>query len=271
MSSEAALARVRRRLDHAASAIRELERLIGEWALDLITVVAPDGMSQTTRAYPVEPDAEQRWELMAGDVLNSLRAALDNTIYALSLAHQGTLDAKQAKAVRFPAGGTEEKWRREAKTALGLMSRPARRAVERLRPWDGGSPSGSLLARLIKLSNHDKHREMHVVTTGIPTIELNPWDPALGKQTWALNAIASGAEILTLEFASPRTDPHLLPSPAIEHRLVAPDFSQQVVTLLSQLTAAATQVVDALAGHMQRATPGAGPSAPAPGGGAAST
>lgn len=61
------------------------------WTVHIVTFLAPDGLSQSTRLYPADPDAPRAWALDLSDMIHSARAALDNAAYALAESHAGPL------------------------------------------------------------------------------------------------------------------------------------------------------------------------------------
>ena len=98
-------------------------------------VLAPDGLSQATRLYPVDPGAQQAWAFELSDMIHSARSALDNAVYALALHHSGTLTPEQEKAVAFPARTSAGAFRKAGVTAsLARLSPEARLDIEAAQP-----------------------------------------------------------------------------------------------------------------------------------------
>jgi hypothetical protein len=180
------------------------------WTVDIVTFLAPDGLSQVTKPYVVDPDAPLAWALDMSELLHSARAALDNTAYSLAEAQTGVLSSKQARKIYFPVTTAEADYR---KAAVGEMLKPlspaARAAIEAAQPWQQASPMEHPLAMLAALSNIDKHRRLSLAASSTTGVNV-PWlrdDPAVESCTAGMGPITSDLEMLKIKYYEPQTDP----------------------------------------------------------------
>ncbi len=123
---------------------------------------------------------------LAADALNTLRAALEHTIYIETVAHAGAeLDERAARLVEMPAAATHEdflEWvRRRVKNGPAALRVGAElhRRIYDLQPLHRYSdPSAHPLSRLVAYTNHAKHRTPAVTAVRIPVISREDRPPA---------------------------------------------------------------------------------------------
>lgn len=104
--------------------------------------------------------------LVIGDCLHGLRAALDNLVYELALAHVGIdpMPEGRARLLEFPIFGNRAMDDRECRNKIGCIDPRAQAIIKGLQPHNlGDAASTDPLWWLQRLSNIDKHRLPHVV------------------------------------------------------------------------------------------------------------
>lgn len=109
--------------------------------------------------------------LIAGDVCNNLRAALDHALWQLHVAfNERGLGEKDR--FNFPIVESAESFRADGMAHGGLQHLPHGkwRLVEESQPYNTGRDDLSLLARL---NNSDKHRIIPVIAVGVVVQELD--------------------------------------------------------------------------------------------------
>lgn len=116
--------------------------------------------------------------LLAADILNDLRAAIEHTIFIeAELAEGGVLDERAARLVEMPAAHSYDsfsewnrKQARKGPTALRDGAELNRR-IYGLQPLHRyADPAAHPLARLVAYSNHSKHRTPAVTAVQIPIV-----------------------------------------------------------------------------------------------------
>lgn len=242
--------RCQRARGHLDALLSEIEG----WTLDIVTFLAPDGMSQATRLYPVDPGAATGWALHLSDVIHSARAALDNTAYALAVAHSGVLTPDQAGSVAFSVRTSELAYRKKGpQKAVALLSPAAQAAVEAAQPWQTAAPRSHPLAALVALSNTDKHRQLNVVTSSatgahLPMLKEVPYVDTTGMH---LGPITDGFELYTVKFKEPQTEPlqHATDFAAV-HWVDEPDVEREglrtlAARMVDHVTALTADLLDA--------------------------
>jgi hypothetical protein len=113
------------------------------------------------KADPVPEDIA----LIAGDVIQNLRSAVDHLAYQLVLAAGNTPDI----ATSFPIFDTSDKYESGKNGKVKGMDPVAIKAIDAVEPYKGGK--GDILWRLHRLNNIDKHRL--IFTCGISPGEFN--------------------------------------------------------------------------------------------------
>lgn len=123
--------------------------------------------------------------LLAADALNTLRAALEHTIYIEAVAHAGAeLDEPAAKLVEMPAAATYDKFlewaKKRVKNGPAALHEGAElyRRIYDLQPLHRyADPVAHPLARLVAYTNHAKHRTPAVTAVRIPVVSREDLPP----------------------------------------------------------------------------------------------
>jgi len=133
----------------------------------------------------VEHPIPERWSVLLGDVLTNLRGALDHALWAAVQAHSG--QPAQPNRIQFPIDTSRRDFRQHAKELEELVHPDVWRLIEKVQPFrSGDGATGHPLERLRWLSNMDKHRFLHLVTTislplGTTVVEAEPPMPILSE------------------------------------------------------------------------------------------
>ena len=112
--------------------------------------------------------------LICGDVLQTLRAALDHLAYQLVLASGKSPDgSREFRAIAFPISRTSEEYEASKHRKVQLMSENAIKAIDAVKPYKGGNDT---IWRLSELNNIDKHRTLTAVGAAVVAIDaLRDW------------------------------------------------------------------------------------------------
>ncbi len=127
-----------------------------------------------------------QWGVVLGEFAHDTRSALDQLIWSLVLAHGGS----PGTHTQFPAANSEKKWRDDIKErdianralppTYGL-SDAALTLVYDFQPFNRkprGKADTAPFYKLLRLSNEDKHRTLHVAAayaTGVPvSLQITP-------------------------------------------------------------------------------------------------
>lgn len=102
--------------------------------------------------------------MMIGDVLHSLRSALDHTAWALVKAGSEP-NPKAERLVQFPIYDDPADFRRTLPSRLPGISDEQRAIIESVQPYSEGEYSAAF-ATLAQMSNDDKHRFIHTSVVG---------------------------------------------------------------------------------------------------------
>ena len=198
------------RLNRADNHIRQLKRMTTAFVRKLPPAygydIVPDpdlGVFEFDLIGRVErhPDPV-RWGVVIGDVVNNLRAALDNLVWRLSVHEQARHGISPPpdplpynspwRRVSFPIVTAPTAWDPARPRCLGFVRKDLWAWFERLQPFVTGKNTGQAvrepLAILDELWNIDKHRHLHIgqwfaglhaVTSGFDEIF-----PIPGKSGW---------------------------------------------------------------------------------------
>jgi hypothetical protein len=108
-------------------------------------------------------DIPDQWALMVGDAIHDMRGALDHLMYQLAIVALGrTPTERENKSIQFP-----EIRRLKDFNGRGFLTHVRRADVNALKPFQPYKrlKKGQLhpLPKLIRLSNIDKHRKLHLM------------------------------------------------------------------------------------------------------------
>lgn len=143
---------------------------------DTIVKPHPDSHGYSFYLPPMKPLATDRWSILLGDILFSLRSALDQLVFQLHvIRYGGTVPNHIEKASAFPIWLDKptgkkgvplptERWNR-----IGTLPQPQRALIAWYQPYRTGDghrlydQRRASLAMVDMLNNIDKHRRLHVV------------------------------------------------------------------------------------------------------------
>jgi len=226
---------------------------VNSWSVDTATYLAPDGLSQCSRYYPVDPQATDAWPLLVSECLHHLRSALDNIAFALAKQHTPNLTKAQRRDAAFPITNTGKKWT-EAASMIKAMSPAACTAIRTTQPLHDADPTQHPLSLLQRLQNQDKHRALHTVITGIPSAELILPNDIVESSEHHLRQVPPGEDFATLHFRRAQTEVYAHFTVGIEHRIDLGDTSYEVVALLTTLQESVQDAVAQLLPHLDQST-----------------
>ena len=106
-----------------------------------------------------------RWGVIFGDAIHNFRSALDHLVWQLVLLNGET----PTTANQFPICDTEADYRNKRKSQLRGVSGPHTAHIDQMQPCRTRIPPGqvSAFAALRDLSNHDKHRLIHLTAFAV--------------------------------------------------------------------------------------------------------
>jgi hypothetical protein len=172
LSADARITLLRVKIERAKHHLRDLERellpLRGKYHYGYL----PQLDSNSGKVY-------QKWSQIplytfdvlsiAGDVVHSLRSALDHLAYQLAIAGEGLTPSRQ---VEFPIAKDRDTYESEkARKVKGIRPEAIER-IDGLHPYKGGN---EVLWRIHQLDNVDKHR--FIFTVGVDALFTAPWYP----------------------------------------------------------------------------------------------
>jgi hypothetical protein len=125
------------------------------------------------------------FSVFIGDAVQNFRSCLDHLAFALMCAHTKPIPEQMARDSQFPIIGDMDRkgqsgqgasiFQSQGKCIIGI-SPAARAVIERLQPYQRGPDFRSdPLWRLSELSNIDKHRILHVVTSYLHEVIFDPF------------------------------------------------------------------------------------------------
>jgi hypothetical protein len=152
------------RLDRVAGKREEFARCwaayisVHPWDVDVRSV---DSSTLEILAVMRQP-APAELALIFSEWLASLRASLDNAIYALAAALTGQNPPPQAGGIQFPICSTPDDFARQA-SRLRMLPPHIIEAFEKAQPYQSPwGPESNLTWWLNELVRRDRHRELHV-------------------------------------------------------------------------------------------------------------
>jgi hypothetical protein len=166
----------------------------------------------------VEPNADQsvldvfwqfpahEWALVVSDAFHQFRAALDNLVYALHVAHSGSPHAGAAHKIAFPIYTIPEEFDERGVKNIAGVHPDARAFIRRAQPYNRRDrPEFHPLAVLAEFNNRDKHREPHLAMVVLDTLTMTNVDNWPIARTWVSNApiAEDGAFLARIEFVNP--------------------------------------------------------------------
>lgn len=166
-SSIAKLDRAKKHIDGLRTKIAEAGRPDPE-VISLRRQFEPEHGAVICRVERVLQTGED-WELIIGDALNNLRAALDHLMWQLAVRHNSGVAPKPhiATQIYFPIVFDKGNWARHKHRKLGHISIADSDRLEKAQPFnmpaaDKAAGKTAALGMLATLSNTDKHRTIHL-------------------------------------------------------------------------------------------------------------
>ena len=204
-TSRAKLARAE---EHRLSIVPEIEayatrgnRIHLDRTDNLGKVREPIRVEYKVRKVDLPPES---WALVAGDVIQNARAALDHAVWALVVKRKGENFAlANYRRIQFPIGDDPGWFPEQALLNLGLKEQVVA-AIRDVQPFNHIKPHVHALWFLRELSNVDKHRMLHLIVLIPEELRLRT-DPPIpnGKLTIETpGALYKDATALT--FTAPR-------------------------------------------------------------------
>ena len=130
----------------------------------------PDPERIEDRIIQMEPpdDLPHHWSLMVGEMLHEIRSSLDNLVWFLAEAKSGTApwpipSGNPWRSVQFPVYETPQRFADGIQRWRDLVHDDDWTILEQPQPYHGLDPYH--LVQITELSNADKHRAMHLLTT----------------------------------------------------------------------------------------------------------
>lgn len=171
MTSDAKLALIRVKVERAKRHMSELEVEVNAF------------FSQQPYKVEVRRDSERRLvyylssvtepspaiAVLAGEVIQNLRSALDHLAYQLAVL--GTGGKGDYRRIYFPITEDATKYKNERTDKVKGMRLDAIRAIDAIKPYKGGN---DVLWRLHKLNNIDKHRLLVTVGSIYKNLNIAP-------------------------------------------------------------------------------------------------
>jgi hypothetical protein len=103
--------------------------------------------------------------LILGEFLYELRAALDNTLYAVAIIDSGQSPPPRAAALEWPICANEQAWESHRRRRLDNLCSELQDALHAIQPFQAEFPSWNGLKILNDMARVDRHRAVHFVTS----------------------------------------------------------------------------------------------------------
>ena len=171
----------RLKTDRARKHLAELRgKLEAFFATDPYKIAATRDSVSRRPTYYVESvrDTPIAVSVVAGDVLHELKCALDHLAYQLYLVGSGR--SSGARHVYFPVSDDAARYKSESRRKTEGMKRQAIAALAELEPYEGGK--GSILWRLHRLNNIDKHRLLITAGSAYRAVDISHTFKALAPE-----------------------------------------------------------------------------------------
>jgi len=158
------------RIERARKHQGELAQSFHEWTtsggIQLIGERDPE-FARYSWGVSMTAEPNENLALLAGEIFNNLRSALDYVAFQIYLTGGGDATAKQAKAVAFPIVTEEEKWK---KVVIANVPNAWGEAIEKLtwcQPFVQIGPQSNVLPALRGVGATDKHHNLVLYAMGV--------------------------------------------------------------------------------------------------------
>jgi len=221
----------RRKLARAEAHIKNVEALIGGWKGDgYRTFDKAEGKGRFVMYAEQLKPLPDDLPLVIGDALHTLRDSLDHVVFALAKKHTPAMTPEDEEETQFPFSRKGE----AITTSNRYLQLLSPRAIDDVCLLSPDSTRQQLntdpLWLLNKVSNRDKHREIALAPSAVPT-------------THALRIYSSDASDYFRTFGSGRLQMGADPVPIIEYTR-GPNLEAEVVTGVNVLFDQGTEVAD---------------------------
>ncbi|MFJ4036255.1 hypothetical protein [Streptomyces griseoluteus] len=165
------------KLAHAAQCKAELESRISLWSagrpIDTDYSLSEDRRRWQTRLRVRSAPPSQEWSLILGDMLYSLRSALDACVW--EFAHIDGASPPKPKLVQFPVVRDRADWNKALRERLQSVPQEIAERIEMLQPFNRPPEQvdADPLICLTDLNNLDKHRASIEVSIDPHNIQQN--------------------------------------------------------------------------------------------------
>jgi hypothetical protein len=211
-SLDEALDECRLKLERASSFWQELDRAVKAFVSHdpfSIAVRAEDGGREHVHFVDRYTTPPPEIAVIIGDFIHDARCSLDylvNVAAERGAARQGhALTPQQRRGLQFPIAKKPSEFRRAARTQLAYTSPDFQAFVESKQPYhEGNQPRNSLLV-IQRLSNEDKHRQLHILGAAVNLLGRLPvaqWPQQL-RDMLMEPTFDMGAEVIRLVFSVP--------------------------------------------------------------------
>jgi hypothetical protein len=176
MTADERLARVRAKVERAKQHIVDLNLRLKDFLDSKPYVVGAQRDPQTRR--PVYYLAAVREvppviRLLAGDIIQNLRSALDHLAFQLYMLGPGGVASGAGSRTYFPIADDAAKYKMEAPRKVKGLRPDAIKAIDAIEPYKGGTTDKSdTLWRLEKMNNIDKHRLLIAVGSQFSSVDI---------------------------------------------------------------------------------------------------
>jgi len=137
------------------------------------------GQGVEYRCFAVERDTvDERWSLMAGDIIQNMRNALDHLVWAAA--------KRPSNRTQFPIFTDECEFKVLGRRNLQGIPEAMRTTIEEAQPYKmlPANPAIDLLETLRVLSNGDKHHTLAVVAASLNMVWLGSPGPDVVSIEW---------------------------------------------------------------------------------------
>ncbi|WP_241473775.1 hypothetical protein [Mycolicibacterium neoaurum] len=158
------------RLDRAKEQEQKLKEAFNEWvSSEAIQIIGERDPEFARYGYFVvmHKEPKENLALLAGELFNNLRAALDYVAFQIFLAASGDPDSKQAKSVAFPIVTDADRWQKTLRQNVPGVWEAAAERLQWCQPFVQFSPNTNALPALQGVGATDKHRDLVLYAMGV--------------------------------------------------------------------------------------------------------
>lgn len=149
----ARLARNKQLINELSDLLRDYEKCVFERYLPAFDESRAEYVVELPDPTSFPPPASIK--ILVGDIVDNLRKSLDYLVFQIAKHNEG----KEVGNTQFVISGSAHQFDRAKKSGLKGLKEHQIRIIEEYQPYNGGE----WLALLAKMSNQDKHRELHGV------------------------------------------------------------------------------------------------------------